>query len=69
VAQVVVWGKRDPAAQHTQKTLSKLWKVSQPAVSQALAFLVRQGYVVPLPRTGTDPRAYLLTGMSRLIFG
>ena len=69
VSQLVAWGKRDPAAQHTQQSLAKLWKVSQPAVSVALAFLIRQGYVMQLPRKGTDSRGYLLTGVSRLIFG
>ena len=68
VAQVVAWGRVDPTAQHSQKTLGKLWKVSQPAVSQALTFLMRQGYVMSLPRTGAESRQYLLTGLSRLIF-
>lgn len=68
VAQLVVWGRRDPSVQHTQQSLGKLWKVSQPAVSQALTFHIRQGYVASLPRKGVDPRRYLLTGMSRLIF-
>ena len=69
VVQLVAWGKRDPTAQHTQKALGKMWKVSQPAVSQSLAYLVRQGYVAPLPRVGAAPREYRMTGLSRLIFG
>ena len=69
VRQLVAWGKRDPAAQHTQKALGAMWKVSQPAVSQSLGYLVKQGYVAPLPRIGAEPRQYRLTGVSRLIFG
>ena len=68
IAQLVAWGKRDATAQHTQKSLGALWKVSQPAVSQALTYLVRQGYVASLPRNGAEPRQYELTGLSRLIF-
>ncbi len=69
VLQLVAWGRRDSTAPHTQKSLGKLWKVSQPTVSQALTYLMQHGYVAPLPRKGAEPRQYLLTGLSRLIFG
>jgi Mn-dependent DtxR family transcriptional regulator len=45
-----------------------MWKVSQPAVSQALGFLMRYGYVMSIPRRGLTPTQYVLTGASRLIF-
>lgn len=71
VSQLLAWVKRDSAAQHppTQKSLAKLWKVSQPAVSGAVAFLIGQGYVTQLPRRGAKSRGYLLTGISRLTSG
>jgi hypothetical protein len=53
----------------TQDELRTLWQVSQPAVSQALADLVRAGYVLPLQRHGVQPGTYAFTGASRLIFG
>jgi hypothetical protein len=31
--------------------------------------LVRRGYVVPLPRVGAESIQYVLSGVSRLIFG
>ena len=69
VRRLVVWGKRDTAAQLTQESLAKLWGVSQPAVSGALTFLMRNRYVTQLPRKGTESRGYLLTDASRLNFG
>jgi hypothetical protein len=53
----------------TQDELRTLWRVSQPAVSHALADLVGAGYVLPLQRHGVQPGTYALTGASRLVFG
>ncbi|MCC7052555.1 MAG: ATP-binding protein [Gemmatimonadaceae bacterium] len=66
--QLTAWGNTDPEAEQTQKTLVDLWSLSQPAVSQALAWLMRRGYAMALPRTGGQATRYVLTGMSRLIF-
>lgn len=69
VAQLTKWGTSAPDSPQTQKSLSALWKLSQGPVSTALASLVRQGYVIALPRTRADPIQYVLSGVSRLIFG
>ena len=53
----------------TQKSLGVLWGVSQGTVSPALAYLIRQGYVLALPRSSGTPTQYMLSGVSRLIFG
>lgn len=53
----------------TQKSLVSLWKVSQPAVSGALAALEHEGFVVALNRRGAEPGRYALSGVSRLVFG
>jgi hypothetical protein len=67
--QLRAWALKDPAAVHTQKSLVKLWKVSQPAVSGAVAALEQDGFVVALARRGADPTRYALSGVSRLVFG
>jgi hypothetical protein len=68
--QLTMWGQQDPTRVHTQKSLKNLWKLkSQSGVSYAVTALVAQGYVVPLPRAGSDPIQYVLSGVSRLIFG
>ncbi|HKG95288.1 MAG TPA: ATP-binding protein [Gemmatimonadaceae bacterium] len=69
LAQLAAWASRGPASEQTQKALKDLWNVSQGAVSTALAELERQGYVLALPREGKNPIRYVLTGVSRLIFG
>jgi hypothetical protein len=46
-----------------------MWNVSQGTVSSALKFLIQQGYVIALPRSGGEPIQYVLSGTSRLIFG
>jgi hypothetical protein len=69
LTQLTIWGKHDPSSVQTQKTLRELWKLSQPAVSNAVTALIGLGYAVPLPRVGTDPIRYVLSGVSRLIFG
>ncbi len=77
VTQLTAWGTQAPGAGvgagaggvQTQKSLRGLWKLSQPGVSNAVAALVRQGYVVLLPRSGAEPIQYVLSGVSRLIFG
>jgi hypothetical protein len=67
--QLRAWALKDPAAVHTQKSLVKLWKVSQPAVSGAVTALEQDGFVVALARRGVDPTRYALSGVSRLVFG
>lgn len=70
VEQLTQWGESSLRGPQTQKALQKLWKVkSQGTVSQAVNYLVRQGYVVALPREGVKPIEYLLSGTSALIFG
>ncbi len=69
VAQLTAWGRSAPGAAQTQKSLGKLWGVSQGPVSTAVSTLVRQGYVVALPRVSAEPTRYVLSGTSRLIFG
>jgi hypothetical protein len=68
VEQLMAWGRADPAAAQTQASLRRLWRVSQPAVSNALKYLLQQGYVAALPREGRQPTRYVLTGTARLIF-
>jgi hypothetical protein len=69
VEQLTAWGKSAPTENQTQKKLVQLWKVTQGAVSNALTYLINQGYVVQLPKTGASPTEYVLSGVSRLIFG
>jgi hypothetical protein len=69
VAQLVKWGRKSPDQPHTQKSLGVLWGISQGPVSTAVGALMRQGYVVALPREANAPTQYVLSGVSRLIFG
>jgi hypothetical protein len=69
VVQLTTWGTTAPASVQTQKSLRALWHLSQGAVSSAVSYLTRQGYVVALPRSGASPIEYVLSGVSRLIFG
>lgn len=69
VTQLTKWGTTAPSSEQTQKSLATLWKLSQGSVSTALAYLIRQGYVIALPRSGGDPIRYRLSGVARLIFG
>ena len=69
VEQLTAWGETAPAEPQTQKKLVQLWNVTQGAVSNALTYLIDQGYVVQLPKTGASPTEYVLSGVSRLIFG
>lgn len=68
VEQLSVWGQQAPAERLSQAELKKLWNVSQGAVSSALGFLTREGYVLVLPREISGPTQYALSGISRLIF-
>lgn len=68
VEQLTRWGETAPARAMTQKSLTRLWKISQGAVSAALAWFVERGFVVALPRKGTQPIDYVLSGSSRLMF-
>lgn len=67
--QLTKWGTKARDVSQTQDSLGKLWGISQASVSTALAYLIRQGYVVALPRAGRGPIEYVLSGVSRLIFG
>ena len=67
--QLTKWGVERRDEVQTQKSLRTLWGVSQPAVSQALSYLVGQGYVNALPRNSEGAVGYELSGISRLIFG
>jgi hypothetical protein len=69
VEQLTQWGTQAPTVPQTQAELAQLWRVSQPAVSNALGYFVRHGYVRALARRGSDAIRYVLSGVSRLIFG
>ena len=69
VEQLNQWGLTAPHVAQTQSSAGKLWKLSQGRVSTALGYMIRQGYVVALPRQGAHPIRYVLSGVSRLIFG
>jgi len=60
------WAAKDAAAPQSQKQLQKIWKLSQPAVSQILQDPGIAVAVEALPRHGSDPIQYLLTGAARL---
>lgn len=66
--RLIMWGEQDANATHTQQSLGALWKVKQGTVSDALAYLVRHGYVAASPRQGRAAVQYVLTGRSRLVF-
>lgn len=69
VGYLTKWGEKAPGSIQTQKSLMKLWGLTQGAVSMALSYLIRQGFVVSSPRSGANPTQYVLSGVSRLIFG
>ena len=60
------WAAKDAAAPQSQKQLQKIWKLSQPAVSQILQDPGIAVAVEALPRHGNDPIQYLFTGAARL---
>lgn len=60
------WAVKDAAVPQSQKQLQKIWKLSQPAVSQILQDSDIAVAVKALPRHGNDPIHYLLTGVARL---
>jgi hypothetical protein len=69
VEQLTKWGESSLRGPQTQDTLQTLWKLSsRGSVSQAVNYLVAQGYVVALPREGKKPIQYVLSGTSALIF-
>ncbi len=68
-AQLADWARRDAGRHMTQRELRDIWKITQGAVSTGLADLERKGFVSALPREGKAPVRYVLTGVSRLIFG
>jgi hypothetical protein len=69
IGYLTKWGEKAPDSAQTQKSLMKLWGLTQGAVSMGLSYLVRQGLVVASPRSGANPTQYVLSGVSRLIFG
>ena len=69
VTALSVWGDGAPTRSQTQQTLQDLWGLSQARVSKMINQLIGDGYVVALPRSGRDPIQYVLSGVSRLIFG
>lgn len=67
--QLRAWAAKDLDAEHTQKSLRGLWKISQPAVSAALGRFEEDGLVVALPKRGPEATRYVLSGVARLAFG
>jgi hypothetical protein len=68
--QLTKWGETDPAASMTQAKLQTLWGLkSQGSTSTAINALVAAGYALALPREGKKAVQYVLTGVSRLIYG
>ena len=68
--QLARWGESDPGASLTQAKLRTLWGLkSQGSVSIAVYALVVAGYALALPRDGKRATQYVLTGVSRLIYG
>ena len=45
----MAWGPVDAAAEQTRKSLVELGQITQSSVSQALAWLIRRGYVAEMP--------------------
>jgi DNA-binding transcriptional ArsR family regulator len=66
---LTAWAKVDPASAQTQASLKELWELTQGSVSTALKALTEAGYVEPLPRQGGEAITYVLSGVSRLVFG
>lgn len=62
--QLRKWGESQPEIAQTQRMLGDLWKVSQGTVSSALKFLIQQGYVIALPRSGGEPIRYVLSSLA-----
>lgn len=69
VRQLTQWGELAPDSTRTQKALGTMWGVTQGAVSTAVTYFIRQGYVLATPRQGAQATEYRLSGVSRLIFG
>lgn len=69
VRQLTLWGMSAPAAVHTQGSLKKFWNVSQAGASHALMHLTQAGYVLATPWRPGQATEYVLSGVSRLIFG
>lgn len=66
--QLIAWAAAGPASVQDQASLTRLWRITQGAVSTALADLGREGFVIALGREGAGPTRYALSGTSRLIF-
>lgn len=68
--QLDLWGRQAPGDVMTQTALKTLWNLkSQGTVSLAINTLVHQGYVIALPRDGRKPVEYVLSGVSRMVYG
>jgi DNA-binding transcriptional ArsR family regulator len=68
-ANLVAWAKVDPGSTQTQASLKALWELTQGSVSAALKALTEAGYVEQLPRQSGEATMYVLSGVSRLVFG
>ena len=66
---LVAWAQVNPAGQQTQASLGELWGLTQGTVSAALKAMVEAGCAEALPRRAGEPVAYVLGGVSRLVFG
>jgi hypothetical protein len=67
--QLQAWAEVGPDSVQTQESLGTLWGITQGSVSIAVRNLIGQGYMLALPRRGSDPIRYVLSGVSRLVFG
>jgi hypothetical protein len=67
--QLQRWAEAGPESEQTQKSLVALWGMAQGTVSVVLDELVRRGYVLERPRVGKRATPYVLSGVSRLVFG
>ena len=67
--QLERWAAEGTETEQTQKSLARLWGITQGSVSDVLDELVTRGYVIVRPRVGKQATPYVLSGVSRLILG
>ena len=67
--QLERWAAEGTETEQTQKSLARLWGITQGSVSDVLNELVTRGYVIVRPRVGKQATPYVLSGVSRLILG
>lgn len=65
--QLQNWADAGTESGQTQKSLARVWGITQGSVSDALDQLVNAGYVVARPREGKQATPYVLSWVSRLI--